>query len=176
MVGRGQCGSTRFGPLCHPGKAVPATSLPGLSRPSSLLPSTSALWPPSVLSSLATTTPPASSSSSRRREKCAIVRTVIWWLRFGEVCEEPVQSATASAQNTAPSGFLCLACNPKTQHPTSPLNFDLDQQAKKKKKNRERDIRDVVVNGRRNSEICLPTQISLLSDIPRPLNQNPNKA
>ncbi|KAM1270609.1 hypothetical protein ACFX13_032491 [Malus domestica] len=44
----------------------------------------------------------------------------------GFVCEEPVQSATASAQNAAPSGFLCLACNRKTQHPTSPLNSDPD--------------------------------------------------
>ncbi|KAM1036868.1 hypothetical protein EV1_031448 [Malus domestica] len=89
--------------------AMGHTPTNGLSRPSPLLPSTSALWPPSVLSSLATTTPPASSSSSRRREKCAIVRTVIWWLRFGEVCEEPVQSATASAQNTAPSGWPNLS-------------------------------------------------------------------
>ncbi|KAM1309297.1 hypothetical protein PS2_006033 [Malus domestica] len=34
---------------------------------------------------------------SKLRTKCAIVRTAILWLRFGELRVEPVQSATSSA-------------------------------------------------------------------------------
>nr|XP_028954776.1 uncharacterized protein LOC103420263 isoform X3 [Malus domestica] len=61
------------GPLCHPGKAAPVTPLRCLSRPSPLLPSTSALWPPPA--SLASMPLASASFSFKPRDSSSCIMT-----------------------------------------------------------------------------------------------------